>query len=64
MAEFEAALALCPRWGDAHNNLALVLMLTGRLDAAEREAKLAEKDGVEVSPRLKDEIRKRRKLPR
>lgn len=28
--EFETALALRPHWGDAHNNLALVLMLTGR----------------------------------
>jgi tetratricopeptide (TPR) repeat protein len=62
--EFEAALARRPRWGDAHNNLALVLMLTGRLDEAEREVKLAEMNGVEVSPRLKDEIRKRGKLPR
>ena len=50
-----------PRSGDAHNNLAVVLMLSGRLEEAEREVRLAEQAGVEVNPRLKDEIRKRRR---
>ena len=56
-------LALDPGSGDAHNNLAVVLMLTARLDEAEREVKLAEKAGVAVSPRLKDEIKKRKETP-
>jgi len=58
--EYRAALGLDPHSGDAHNNLAVVLMLTNRLEEAEREVKLAEKAGVPVSPRLKEEIRKRK----
>jgi Flp pilus assembly protein TadD len=58
--EFRAVLAADPRSGDAHNNLAVVLMLTERPDEAEREAKLAAKAGVPVSPRLMDEIQKRK----
>ena len=57
--EFRDVLLADPRSGDAHNNLAVVLMLTGRPDEAAREAKLAEKAGVPVSPRLLEEIRKR-----
>jgi Flp pilus assembly protein TadD len=59
-AGFREALVTEPRSGDAHNNLAVVLMLTGRLDEAEAEVKLAEKAGVSVNPRLHDEIQKRR----
>lgn len=59
-AAYRAALESDARSGDAHNNLAVVLMVKGRLDEAEREVQLAEKAGVPVSPRLKDEIRKRR----
>jgi tetratricopeptide (TPR) repeat protein len=58
--EYRAALGLDPGSGDAHNNLAVVLMLTERLEEAEREVKLAEKAGVPVNPRLKDEIRTRK----
>jgi tetratricopeptide (TPR) repeat protein len=57
--EYRAVLDLEPGSGDAHNNLAVVLMLTGRLEEAEREVKLAEKAGVPVNPRLEDEIRSR-----
>jgi tetratricopeptide (TPR) repeat protein len=57
---FRAALRADPGSGDAHNNLAVVLMLTGRAEEAAREARLAEKAGVPVSPRLQEEIRKRR----
>jgi tetratricopeptide (TPR) repeat protein len=60
---YRAALVADPRSGDAHNDLAVVLMLTSRLDEAEREVELAEKAGVRVNPRLKDEIRKRRTAP-
>jgi tetratricopeptide (TPR) repeat protein len=58
--EFRAVLEVDPSSGDAHNNLAVICMLTNRLDEAEREVKLAEKAGVRVNPRLKEEIRKRR----
>jgi Tfp pilus assembly protein PilF len=57
---FRAALRAAPRSGDAHNNLAVVLMLTGRADEAARELALAEKAGVPANPRLQEEIRKRR----
>jgi len=47
--------------GEAHNNLAVVYMETGRLDQAEKSVKAAERAGMQVAPALKDEIRKRRK---
>ena len=43
--EWRAALQVDPKLGEAHNNLAVVLMLTGRFDEAEREVDLAEKSG-------------------
>jgi Flp pilus assembly protein TadD len=58
--EFRSALVTEPGNGDAHNNLAVVLMLQGHLDEAEREVKAAEKSGLKVTPRLKEEIKKRR----
>lgn len=58
--EYREALEVDPRLGDAHNNLAVVYMLTDRLEDAEREVKLAEKAGTPVNPRLKDEIKKRK----
>jgi Flp pilus assembly protein TadD len=62
--EFRQALRLDENHGDAHNNLAVVLMLQGRLEEAEREVKAAEKAGVDVAQRLKDEIRSRKRRPR
>jgi len=47
--------------GDARNNFAVALMLTGQLDEAEHQARQAEELGVSVSPRLYAEIRQRRK---
>ena len=58
--EFLAALRADPRSGDVQNNLAVVYMLTGRLDEAEQAVKRAEKAGVPVNPRLREEIQKRR----
>ena len=58
--EFRRALLVEPKSGDAHNNLAVVLMLEGKLDEAELEVRAAEKAGVPVAPRLKEEIRQRR----
>jgi Flp pilus assembly protein TadD len=62
--EFRTALATDPGWGDAHNNLAVLCMLQGRLEEAEREVKAAEKAGVKVPRRLKDEIQSRKKAAR
>ena len=62
-SEFRLALATEPKSGDAHNNLAVVLMLEGRLDEAAREVAAAEKAGLRVAQRLKDEIQTRRASP-
>jgi len=56
--EYRNAIAANPRMGEAHNNLAVVLLLTGRADEAEKSVKEAEKRGVRVPQRLKDDIRR------
>ena len=56
-----SAIATDSKMGEAHNNLAVVYMETGRLDQAEKSLKAAEKAGMRVSPALKDEIAKRKK---
>jgi len=58
--EFLTALRANPKSGDVQNNIAVVYMLTGRLDEAEQAMKRAEKAGVPVSDRLREEIRRRR----
>jgi Tfp pilus assembly protein PilF len=55
--EWRAALQVDPKIGEAHNNLAVVLMLTGRFDEADREVELAEKSGHKVSDRFKDDLK-------
>ena len=57
---FRAALAVDPRLGEAHNNLAVVCMETGRYDEAERFVRSAEKVGFRVPQGLKEEIKRRR----
>ena len=54
------AVAADPKSGEAHNNLAVVYMETGRLDAAERAVRSAEQAGFHVQPALKDEIKKKK----
>jgi tetratricopeptide (TPR) repeat protein len=58
--EYRAAIASNPRIGEAHNNLAVLYMLTERLGDAEREIALAEKVGFTVHPQLKEDLKKRR----
>jgi tetratricopeptide (TPR) repeat protein len=58
--EYRAALAQKSDLGEGHLNLAVVCMLTGRLDEAEKAVALAEKAGVKVPQGLKDDIQKRR----
>jgi tetratricopeptide (TPR) repeat protein len=57
--EYRAALAGNPRMGEAHNNLAYVYMVTGRLADAERALKLAEKNGFQVRPDFKAELQQK-----
>jgi tetratricopeptide (TPR) repeat protein len=61
--EFLAVLRAIPGSGDAENNLAIVYVAMGRLEEAEAAVARAEKAGVVVSERLKDEIRRRRPSP-
>ena len=51
-----AAIAADPKIGEAHNNLAVVYLETGRYAEADRAVRAAEKTGVRVSPELKAEI--------
>lgn len=57
--EYLAALAESPRMGEAHNNLAYLYMVTGRLKDAERELGLAEKNGFKVHPEFKAELKQK-----
>jgi len=54
--EYKATIETDPKAGEAHNNLAVVYMLTGRIDEAEKSVKAAEKAGFKVSPMLKEDI--------
>ena len=58
--EWRAAVQVNPKLGEAHNNLAVVLMLTGRFDEAEREVELAEKAGHRVSDAFKLDLKTRK----
>lgn len=59
--EWRAALAVDPSIGEVHNNLAVLYMVTGRIDEASTEVELAEKAGFRVNPQLKEDLKKRRK---
>jgi Flp pilus assembly protein TadD len=59
--EYIEAVKVDPAFGEAHNNLAVIYMITGRLDLADQEIALAEKAGFKVNPRLKDDLKNRRK---
>ncbi len=56
--EYLAALHADPKLGEAHNNLAVVYLQTGRYDKAAEEVSAAEKSGFRVNPQLKADIRK------
>jgi tetratricopeptide (TPR) repeat protein len=56
--EYRAAIEVDPRLGEAHNNLAVVFMLTGRYPQADAEIKAAEKSGFHVNPQLKQDLKK------
>lgn len=55
--EYKAAIAVNPKLGEAHNNLAVVYLVTGRPADASTEVNAAEKSGFKVNPQLKDDIR-------
>jgi tetratricopeptide (TPR) repeat protein len=58
--EYKVALAANAASGETHSNLAVLYLVTNRLDQAEQEVKLAEKSGYQVNPGLKDEIKNKK----
>jgi tetratricopeptide (TPR) repeat protein len=57
--EYRAAIQARPAFGEAHNNLAVVCMMTGRLDEAKDEVRRAEKAGFPVNPQFKKDLDRR-----
>ena len=56
--EYRAALEADPKLGEAHNNLAVVCLQTGRYAEAQAEVTAAEKGGFRVNPQLKADIKR------
>jgi tetratricopeptide (TPR) repeat protein len=56
--EYRNAIKANPRMGEAHNNLAVVLLLTGRPLDAEKSVKDAEKNGFRVPSAIKEDIKR------
>jgi Tfp pilus assembly protein PilF len=54
--QWDAAIAADPKYGEAHNNLAVLYMMTKRKKEAENAIKAAEKSGFRVNPQLKEDI--------
>ena len=54
---FRAAIAVQPKFGEAHSNLALVCLLTGRAAEAQDHVRIAEEAKFQVNPELKRQIR-------
>ncbi len=55
-AEWRNALAVDPKIGEVHNNLAVLCMMTDRVPEAAEHVKAAEKAGLRVNPQLKQDI--------
>jgi tetratricopeptide (TPR) repeat protein len=58
-ANWKAAIEVNPKYGEAHNNLAVIYMQSGRLTEADAELKLAEKNGFRVNPQFKADLKDR-----
>ena len=59
--EYKAAIAVDSRFGEAHNNLAVVYLETNRLAEAEAALKDAKKAGFKVNPQLEQAIKDKQK---
>jgi tetratricopeptide (TPR) repeat protein len=57
--EYKIALEANSDSGETHNNLAVLYLLTDRVDLAQSEIKLAEQTGYKVNPGLKDDVNKK-----
>lgn len=63
--EYRHAVQIDARLGAAHNNLAVIYLMTGRIDEAEASMAAAEKTGFRVSPAFKNDVRSARsRMPR
>jgi tetratricopeptide (TPR) repeat protein len=60
-AQWRAAIDANPKLGEAHNNIAVIYMQTGRYEQAMDELALAEKAGFKVNPQFKADLRERAK---
>lgn len=58
-ANWKAAVEVNPKLGEAHNNLAVIYMMTDRFDEAAASIKAAEKAGFRVNPQLKEDLKKK-----
>lgn len=56
--EWRDAVETNPRLGEAHNNLAVVYMMSGRASEAEQAVRAAERSGFRVNPQLKADVRR------
>jgi tetratricopeptide (TPR) repeat protein len=56
---WKAALEVNPKFGEVHNNLAVVYMMTERFKEAEEEVKQAERAGFKVNPQLKKDLKEK-----
>ena len=54
--EYRETIRVDPEMGEAHNNLAVICMLTGKLDEAQTEMKAAEESGFRVHPQFKADL--------
>lgn len=59
--EYKEAIQADAKTGEAHSNLAVVYLETGRYDDAERSVAAAEKAGYKVHPQLKQDIKNRKR---
>ncbi len=59
--EYKAAIAADSSAGEAHQNLAVLYLMTKRYDEAERSLEAAKKVGFKVNPALEAEIRSKKK---
>ncbi len=58
--EYQDAVRINKKLGAAHNNLAVIYLMTKRFDDAVAATEEAEKAGFVVSPRFKDDLKKAR----
>jgi tetratricopeptide (TPR) repeat protein len=56
--KWKAAIEVNPKLGEAHNNLAVIYMTSGRYKDAEAEVKAAEKTGFRVNPQFKEDLKR------